>query len=184
MMKTLVATLMLIGGTAGLQAQGVDQTLVQTERADFSVLLEGGCEGVVLNVMHTRTTTEETRLNYLVLNNCTAQIVSRAFGVIPNEDFKVTGKGAHLSTMIVSRPDLTVVGLTGFIELDWVNNGTNSIRSDSNETVIRSGIKFMQHTNSYGVSADVNGAVVGIAINGVVGSTGTSLLHDLRSEKQ
>ena len=34
------------------------------------------------------------------------------------------------------------------------------------------------------IIADVNGAVVGIAINGVVGSTGTSLLHDLRSEKQ
>ena len=174
-----IAPIMIAALTASLSAQ-VDQDREQ-RKAAFATLFDG-CQSVLVDVAEiTRNGTTETHLNYLLLNHCTLQLIGRGDGIIPNEEFKVTGGGAHLSTTVSSRPGLEVIGLTGLIELEWKDDGLQLLRSSGQTVSILFDSKSTQQHVASSESADVNGVVLGVLFEHEHGSTNMSVNHFMES---
>jgi hypothetical protein len=90
MTKAIWTALIAIAALTASPSAEVDQR--KEQRRTASVNLFDGCQSVLVDVAAITTNgTTETRLNYLLLNHCTSQLIGRGDGVIPNEDFKVTG---------------------------------------------------------------------------------------------
>jgi len=111
----------------------------------------------------------QTSLYYLIEQcdntfNCN---VSVGFGQIPNEDFSVTAKSAHLNTNTAGNPNFATYGTIppGQVTVSWQENGLLQQRSEGTFEESANSGSFRYHSTGLSTSgsADGSGTVVGVS---------------------
>ena len=94
--------------------------------------------------------------------NCT---VSGGEGLIPNQDFSVSGKSAQLNTNTARVPNFVTYGVipAGPVSVSWQENGLFQQSSNGTLEVTNPGRKYRQTGVSSAASADGSGSVVGVS---------------------
>ena len=102
--------------------------------------------------------------------------ISNGSGLIPNQDFSVTGKAAQLNTNTDGNPSFSTYGATppGPISVSWQDNGLSQQSTSGTLEQSTPAFRRRQTGTFRSGSADANGSLLGFSLASVEGGIGSS----------
>jgi hypothetical protein len=136
---------------------------------------DGSCAWTDVNVTRYGSPNSiHTYINYSVYDGCVGDYIVYGSGEIENADFKVSSKRAKLQTDLNYDPNFYSIGVLGRVDIVWTIDKSISERFDGRYESRRPEERRRQRGSWESNAAAATGSLIGLAIEGVTGSVGTS----------
>jgi hypothetical protein len=177
--QALIAVVLVTGLTRPASAE-VTKFVANNAWAWFSTF-DGLCTSTDLNVTRYRSPDgTHTYINYSVYDGCVGDYIVSGGGEIANTDFKVSSKRAKLQTDLNYDPNFYSTGVLGRVEIVWTIDKSIFDRYEGRYESRRPDQRLRQRGSWESNAAAATGSLIGLAIEAVTGSVGTS--HDVSVE--